>query len=118
VFRLTNAKTKLLQFYTQSNEIKLGDFIEDIVTEYLSILGFENLDKQIGTYKVNIRGRALEKALLVDQFFKKDNEIYIVEQKIRDDHDSAKKQGQFENFERKIMKVKSMFPDNHINAFM
>jgi len=38
----------------------------------------------------------------LDQFFKKDNNFYLIEQKLRDDHDSSKKVGQIQNFENKI----------------
>ena len=34
IFRVSNARTKLIQNVTQSREIKFGDFMEDIVTEY------------------------------------------------------------------------------------
>jgi hypothetical protein len=107
-----------LQFYTQSNEIKLGDFIEDIVTEYFCLLGYKNLSKRIGSYKTNERERQVEKPLLVDQIFEKDGIIYVIEQKIRDDHDSTKKQGQIQNFEKKISKVRELYPQKTINAFM
>ena len=36
LFRLSNAKTKLVQNVTQSIEIKFGDFMEDIVTDYIN----------------------------------------------------------------------------------
>ncbi len=41
-------------------------------------------------------------SLELDQFAKKDNTYYFIEQKMRDDHDSAKKRGQIDNFERKL----------------
>ncbi|MGO5164736.1 MULTISPECIES: hypothetical protein [unclassified Candidatus Paralachnospira] len=40
IFRLTNAKTKLIQNVTQSREIKFGDFMEEIVTEYIALMGY------------------------------------------------------------------------------
>jgi hypothetical protein len=48
LFRLSNAKSKLVQNVTQSREIKLGDFLEDIVTVYFSKLGYTNLEKNLG----------------------------------------------------------------------
>lgn len=41
-------------------------------------------------------------SLELDQFAKKDNTYYFIEQKMRDDHDSTKKRGQIDNFERKL----------------
>ncbi len=111
IFRLSNAKTKLIQNVTQSREIKFGDFMEEIVTEYIELMGYENLNKSIGT---DTEGNALS----ADQVFKKENTIYLVEQKIRDDHDSTKKRGQYENFRKKYSLLKSRFPNYYINASM
>ena len=46
LFRITNAKTKLIQNLTQSCEIKFGDFIEEVLTAYISQMGYENLGKK------------------------------------------------------------------------
>src|SRR5690554_4528659 len=48
LFRLSNAKSKLIQNLTQSQEIKLGDFLEELITKYFELLGYENLDKDLG----------------------------------------------------------------------
>lgn len=111
IFRLSNAKTKLIQNATQSREIKFGDFMEDIVTEYIAAMGYTNLDKNIGTDE---EGNALS----ADQVFMKDNTVYLVEQKIRDDHDSTKKRGQFQNFKKKYLLLKNMYPGYNVNATM
>lgn len=66
IFRLTNAKTKLIQNVTQSREIKFGDFMEEIVTEYIALMGYHNLDKNIGNDDAG-------NALSADQVFKKGN---------------------------------------------
>ena len=94
VFRLTNAKTKLIQNVTQSHEIKFGDFMEDIVTEYIEKMGYTNISKDIGCDEDG-------NALSADQVFYKNDTIYLIEQKIRDDHDSTKKRGQYQNFKKK-----------------
>ena len=111
IFRLSNAKTKLIQNVTQSREIKFGDFMEDIVTEYIARLGFVNLDKSIGT---DAEGNSLS----ADQVFKKGNTVYLIEQKIRDDHDSTKKRGQYENFKKKYTLLRSEYPGCQIDATM
>ena len=111
LFRLSNAKTKLLQNITQSREIKFGDFMEDIVTDYLALRGFHNLPKWLGT---NVDGDDLS----ADQMSEKDGVLYFVEQKIRDDHDSTKKRGQFENFEKKIKHIRTLYSQYTLKAYM
>lgn len=103
LFRLSNAKTKLIQNVTQSNEIKFGDFMESIVTLYIAKLGYTNLNKAAGRDE---NGNKLN----TDQLFMKDETIYMVEQKIRDDHDSTKKRGQFINFDKKLQLIRRLYP--------
>ncbi len=111
IFRLSNAKTKLVQNVTQSREIKFGDFMEDIVTTYIAKMGYENLSKSIGTDE---QGNALS----ADQVFLRDDTIYLIEQKIRDDHDSTKKRGQYDNFRKKYKLLERLYPAKKINATM
>ena len=42
----------------------------------------------------------------------------MIEQKMRDDHDSTKKRGQFENFLKKVSYLKEKFPNKEIEAGM
>ena len=111
IFRISNAKTKLIQNVTQSREIKFGDFMEDIVTEYINAMDYTNLDKNIGT---DDDGNQLN----ADQVFKKYNTVYLIEQKMRDDHDSTKKRGQFDNFRKKYLLLKKLYPCFNIVATM
>lgn len=111
LFRVTNAKTKLIQNITQSCEIKFGDFLEEVLTEYIAEMGYQNLDKQIGTDEDG-------DILSADQVFQKNDVIYLIEQKVRDDHDSTKKRGQYANFIKKIKCLKTKFPKKHIVAAM
>lgn len=111
LFRLSSAKTKLLQNVTQSREIKLGDFLEDIITEYISKLGYTNMEKSIPN---PVTGTKLEP----DQLFSKNNTIVMIEQKIRDDHDSTKRIGQYDNFEAKYRLLQLRYPERTIRAVM
>ena len=111
LFRLSNAKTKLIQNVTQSNEIKFGDLIEETVTDYLTRLGYKNFNKNLGP---DANGDELN----VDQYFTDGTDIYMVEMKIRDDHDSTKKRGQYANFQKKIRLIRSKNPYKHLNAYM
>lgn len=111
IFRLSNAKSKLIQNYTQSLEIKFGDFMEELVTQYFHLCGYKNLEKNLG-YDENGEN------LYVDQIFLKNNELYFVEQKVRDDHDSTKKRGQLMNFFKKYKHIKCLHPERTIHGAM
>ncbi|EHN6915509.1 restriction endonuclease [Campylobacter jejuni] len=111
LFRITNAKTKLIQNITQSCEIKFGDFIEEILSEYIIEMGYKALDKNIGFDEENNK-------LNADQIFNDEHNIYLIEQKIRDDHDSTKKRGQYANLIKKIKALKQKFSNYRIIACM
>lgn len=111
LFRLSNAKTKLVQNVTQSNEIKFGDFMEEIVTEYIRLQGYTIHDKWLGA---DANGDLLN----ADQLFSINDQIFLVEQKIRDDHDSTKKRGQFLNFKKKVNLIKNRNQGKIINGIM
>ncbi len=111
IFRLSSAKTKLIQNVTQSREIKFGDFMEDIVTEYIAAMGYTNINKHIGADKGGNN-------LSADQVFRRGNTVYLIEQKIRDDHDSTKKRGQYQNFRKKYTLLKRRYPGCTIVATM
>ena len=106
IFRPTSPELKLVQNITQSHEISFGDFIEDIITIYL------------GHYYKNLSKRALYKneVILFDQLFEYNNKIFMIEQKMRDDHDSTKKRGQIENFLKKVSYLKETYPNREIEA--
>ena len=105
--RFQGVKQKLIQFLTQSLEIKTGDMLEEFFT-YLFGYQYTNLPKYIRGFKC-------------DQLFKKEENdtqtIYLIEQKIRDDHDSSKKDGQVANFENKINVIHSEYPNAHVVAY-
>ena len=108
IFRPTSPKLKLIQNITQSHEISFGDFVEEIITKYLGKF-YTNLPKS-----ANFNGEPI----LFDQLFTYDNKVFMIEQKMRDDHDSTKKRGQFENFIKKIEYLKQTYPDKEIEAGM
>ena len=90
LFRPTKPSIKILQNLSQSHEIRFGDAFEEMIGKYLTELGFTMLEKSIG------------QQLVLDQHFKNDDTVYLIEQKIRDDHDSTKKRGQINNFRKKL----------------
>ncbi len=93
-FRPTAPRAKIIQNLTQSGEIKFGNAFEIVIERYLVENDFEVLNK-----KLDIGGGEY---LSIDQLVKKEKIIFI-EQKMRDDHDSTKKRGQIENFEKKLL---------------
>ena len=111
IFRISNVKTKLIQNVTQSREIKFGDFMEYIVTQYIAAMGYVNLDKNIGQDKFG-------DYLSADQVFRNNEIVFLIEQKIRDDHDSTKKRGQYQNFQKKYSLLSRRYPNNRIIACM
>ena len=109
LFRPTKPKAKLFQNLLQSNEIRFGDALEIIFEKYFVQLGFTNLQKRIGTGK---------EYLDLDQLFKDEKYTYFIEQKVRDDHDSTKKRGQFTNFEKKITALIHGHDESKLKCFM
>lgn len=108
--RFQSFKQKMLQLLTQSFEIKTGDMLEIFFT---SLIGskYNVLDKNIiDPTDVSIKRKC-------DQLFENDNEIILVEQKIRDNHDSTKKSGQANNFEQKIDILHKIYPDKLIKSY-
>ena len=109
LFRPTKPKAKLLQNLLQSHEIRFGDAFEKLIEEYLKELGYEILDKSFDYGNGD--------KLSVDQFFKKDDYYFFVEQKVRDDHDSTKKRGQISNFEKKLETIITIYGDDNLKGF-
>lgn len=110
LFRPTKPKTKLIQNITQSHEIRFGDALEYIFERYFERLGFRLLNKVV----VDDIGNTLN----IDQLFQKGDTIYMIEQKVRDDHDSTKKRGQFDNFENKYSVVSSIYKGKTVVPIM
>ena len=94
LFRPTKPKAKILQNLLQSHEIRFGDAFETLIEEYLKELNFKILDKKFSADNGD--------KLNVDQCFSKNEKVFFIEQKVRDDHDSSKKRGQIDNFEKKL----------------
>ncbi|OQX98671.1 MAG: restriction endonuclease [Bacteroidetes bacterium 4572_128] len=109
LFRPTKPKAKILQNLLQSNEIRFGDAFEKIIEKYLIESGYNILQNKM----VDINGNKLN----IDHFFKKEESYYFVEQKIRDDHDSSKKRGQINNFEKKLNLIIEKFGDDNLIGF-
>lgn len=105
-FRIGNFADQLQNNLSTSRSIRFGNFLEDVVTEYIAEMGYINMDKWI----TNI--------LDADQLFynEQTDDIFLIEQKVRDDHDSSKLRGQFQNFELKCEELSQQYPDCNIYA--
>ncbi len=110
LFRPTKPKTKLIQNITQSHEIRFGDALEYIFERYFEALGFTLQTKRFR--------KSDGSELSIDQLFTLGDTLYMIEQKVRDDHDSTKKVGQFDNFEEKYYALTTRFPHYNIVPIM
>lgn len=110
LFRPTKPKAKILQNLLQSHEIRFGDAFEKLIEEYLKIKGCEILPKKFVTSDADI--------LNIDQCFRHKDKVYFIEQKVRDDHDSTKKRGQIQNFEKKLnIMLNKFYEDKLVGIF-
>lgn len=106
-YRLSTPSQKLVQYLSQSIEIKFGNTLEKIFKEYFIECGVNYLER-----------RSVDNTLDFDHLFLYNNKIVLVEQKIRDDHDSTKKVGQVENYFKKLDYIKKMYPNYEIISVM
>jgi len=109
LFRPTKPKAKILQNLLQSNEIRFGDALEALFERYFVQLGYTLLPK-----KLLLENDYLE----LDQLFQDKKYVYFIEQKVRDDHDSSKKRGQFTNFEKKITALITKYQETKLKCFL
>ena len=104
MFRPTKPGAKILQHLLQSHEIRFGDAIEELITKIIADLGYRNLPKTINNSN--------DESLSLDQYFTNGETYYFIEQKVRDDHDSTKKRGQINNFEKKLEVLYNLHRNN------
>ncbi|AZZ65727.1 restriction endonuclease [Metamycoplasma phocicerebrale] len=110
-FRLTTLNEKIIQNVSQSKEIKFGAFIESIVSKYIEKIGGKILKQHLGKNEK-------QEDFWVDNLFLFNDELFLLEMKIRDDHDSSKKRGQYSNFRGKVELAKKNYNNLKINAIM
>lgn len=102
-FQVLPLKDKIQQCYFTSMGVKLGRALEDIIQLYLTKKGANfNLDR-----------RKVVEGHDCDQIFTFGDKTILIEQKIRDDHDSSKKRGQVENY----LKKREVLLENFSNVF-
>jgi len=107
LFRPTKPKAKILQNLLQSHEIRFGNAFEVLIEEYLKILNYTILEKHF---------IANGEVLNVDQYFEKNGKRFFIEQNVRDDHDSTKKRGQIQNFEKKLNEIINKYGEENLTG--
>ncbi len=107
LFRPSKPESKLFQHIFQAREIKFGDAMEEIVSVMLQHHGYRPQNKRIA------------EGLECDHYFlfPKDDRALLIEQKVRDDHDSTKRRGQWRNFEEKVLTLASKHPKGLLAVF-
>lgn len=101
LFRPSTPRAKIYQYLLQSREIRMGDALEIAIEALLVEHGLKALPKSLES----VQGDELVVDILLDG---KDH-TFMIEQKVRDDHDSSKKRGQVENFEKKLTILHSRY---------
>lgn len=102
-FQFAPLEDKIAQYYYTSLGIKFGNCLEKLVKEVIIENGGEYVERRIGDYDC-------------DQLFIYDGTIYLIEQKVRDDHDSSKKRGQVDNYLNKIEVIKEKYPEYELKS--
>jgi hypothetical protein len=116
VFRPSRSRQKLLLHLLQSKEICFGDAIEVVFASILEVSGYTALEKKLRFTDESDNVKSLE----CDLFFRSPTggALLLVEQKMRDDHDSSKSRGQWTNFVQKVRVIREQYRDVHLYAVM
>jgi hypothetical protein len=116
VFRPLHSRRKLLLYLLQSKEICFGDAIEAVFESILTVSGYTGLEKQLRFTDETGKQKELE----CDLFLRSGTSeaLVFIEQKMRDDHDSSKKRGQWNNFEQKIRVIREQYRNVPLYAVM
>lgn len=100
LFRPSKPKGKLFQYLLQAREIGFGDAMEKVIAKWLEHYGYQRLGDRI---KVDNETMECDHYVLTpDQSF-----VVLIEQKVRDDHDSSKARGQWRN--NFVPKVRALY---------
>ena len=98
---------------TNSRQISHGTRSEAAIDNIVSSrLGFEVLDNTVWYAK---KGEEKPKKRKADHIWRvKEGVIYVVEQKLKDNHDNTKKDGQTDDFNAKVKAVREEHPDERV----
>ena len=99
IYQFLPFEKKIEQYYYTKINVKYGYTLEKVVEKLLIDKGAHYFNKKI------------TKDYECDHLFELNGQIYLIEQKVRDDHDSSKKRGQVENYLGKISYLKNQYND-------
>lgn len=105
---ISNKREQISANIAISKKIKFGYFLENLFQRIFTSFGFEILPNKINNYKNSSK---------VDILMKKENTIFLIEQKVRDDHDNSKKVGQIQNYFEKINAIRNVYPNYNIKSY-
>lgn len=106
-YRFLTPKEKINQFISQSKEVRFGKFLESIFHYFFEEYGAKYLER-----------RSEDGLLEFDHLFEINNKIILIEQKIRDDHDSGKKRSNVANYKNKKIYLKEKYKDKDFLSCM
>lgn len=110
LFRIARPRTKISGFLTHRQEIQLGGAIEQVYEVLLEERGFQQLEIELTDGNGN--------TLQADQIARSpEGHIILIEQKLRDDHDSTKRRVQIQNFREKAASLRQQHPQDLILGF-
>lgn len=94
--------------------------IEGIFREIIESNGWtiEGTTYNLDDYALKTPRMSKKKKISVDQVFSNDNSVVFIEQKIRDDHDTSKWEGQWNNFEYKLKVLTEIYKEKGIIGIM
>lgn len=103
----------LISSYGQSRNIKYGNAIEKVFSKILQENGWtiKNTNYKLEDYSLTgiDVGNPTKKAVSVDHVISYEDKVILIEQKIRDNHDTSKWEGQLENYKVKYTALEKIF---------
>lgn len=104
-FQCLQLQEKIQQYALTSSNIIFGNRLETEIKNIMEQHGAIYLDRHIAAYDF-------------DQLFTIEKYVILIEQKIRDDHDSTKKVGQIQNYLAKKQLIAQKYPDYTLISMM
>ena len=109
LFRPAKPNSNIILHLLQSNNIKFGNAIEKIFEQYFIEAGYTIIDGRITFNDTYID---------IDLLVIKDKTIIMIEQKVRDDHDSTKRKANLIAFTEKIDAIQNKYKDHQFKCLL
>ncbi|MCS4487722.1 hypothetical protein [Streptococcus sciuri] len=104
--------------YSRNNSF--GNAIESVFREIIASNGWtiEKTSYNLDDYHLKTPRMNKKKKISVDQVFSNNINVIFIEQKIRDDHDTSKWEGQWNNFEYKLKVLTEVYKEKEVIGIM